>query len=253
MPGVEGAAPAGRCGRRAATFSGVPEEQQTNLVARWRLAEELSPRRAELRRLADAGRLVIERMTSTDAPHDVIERAAELLEEAARVLDGHGKVRRYEGFAESANAGGAPHAHFDHSPVMGMANPIAPPTRLEFGDTSVVLHVRFGSAYEGPPASVHGGILAATFDEVLGMTQSLSGSPGMTGTLTIKYRKPTPLHRDLRFVGTLERVEGRKIFASAKCYDGDTVTAEAEGLFVSVDFQRFAEMMAARDGSPPPA
>lgn len=232
----------------------MPEEQQTNLVARWRLAEELSPRRAELRRLADAGRLVIERMTSTDAPHDVIERAAELLEEAARVLDGHGKVRRYEGFAESANAGGAPHAHFDHSPVMGMANPIAPPTRLEAGDgKSIVLHVRFGSAYEGPPSSVHGGILAATFDEVLGMTQSLSGNPGMTGTLTIRYRRPTPLHRDLRFVGTLDRVDGRKIFASAKCYDGDVVTAEAEGLFISVDFEKLRAMMASRDGASPGA
>ena len=32
---------------------------------------------------------------------------------------------------------------------------------------------RFGAAYEGPPGSVHGGIIAAAFDEVLGMTQSL--------------------------------------------------------------------------------
>jgi hypothetical protein len=56
--------------------------------------DEISPRRAEMRRLADAGRLVIERMATTDPTHEVIERAAELLEAAAGELDGPGKVRR---------------------------------------------------------------------------------------------------------------------------------------------------------------
>ena len=41
--------------------------------------------------------------------------------------------------------------------------------------------------------------VAAAFDEVLGFVQSLSGRPGMTGTLTVRYRKPTPLHTELRF------------------------------------------------------
>jgi acyl-coenzyme A thioesterase PaaI-like protein len=218
-------------------------------VDRWsNAAEDVSPRRAELHRLADAGRLVIDRMATTDAPHAAIERAAELLEAAARELDGPGRRRTYQGFAESANAGGAPHAHFDHSPVMGMANPMAPPTRMESGGRrSIVMYMRFGAAYEGPPGSVHGGIVAAAFDEILGMTQSLSGQPGMTGTLTIRYRRPTPLYRDLRFEGRLERVEGRKILTTGTCHDGETLTAEADGLFISVDFDRLAAMMTARD------
>jgi len=223
------------------------------MVDRWSsMAEGLSPRRVEMKRLADAGREVIERMATTDAPHEIIERAAELLEAAARELDGPGKVRRYEGFAESANAGGDPNPHFDHSPIFGMASPLAPPTRIEIGDDgrSVVLHVRYGTAYEGPPGSVHGGVVAAMFDEVLGMTQSLSGQPGMTGTLRIRYRRPTPLHRELRFEGALDRVEGRKIFTTARCLDGDDVTAEAEGLFIHVDFQRLVDMVASRDGAP---
>ena len=223
-----------------------------NVVSRWTSSSvELSPRRLEMKRLADAGPDVIERMAGTDAPHEAVERAAELLEAAARELDGPGKPRKYAGFAESANAGGDPHAHFDHSPIMGMANPIAPPTRIEWGEGDTVnLHVRFGSAYEGPPGSVHGGVLAATFDEVLGMTQSLSAQPGMTGTLTVRYRRPTPLHRDLRFEGTLDRVDGRKIFTHARCFDGDTMTADADGLFVRVDFAKIADMMTDRDQPP---
>ena len=66
-----------------------------------------------------------------------------------------------------------------------------------------------GRPYEGPPGHVHGGFVAAAFDEVLGFVQSTTGQPGMTGTLTIRYRKPTPLDTDLRFEATVQRVEGR--------------------------------------------
>ena len=54
----------------------------------------------------------------------------------------------------------------------------------------------------------------------------------MTGTLTIRYRKPTPLFRELVLRAWVERVEGRRIMSRAEMYDGDTLTAEAEGLFV---------------------
>jgi acyl-coenzyme A thioesterase PaaI-like protein len=206
---------------------------------------EASPRQLEMRRLADAARLVIERLAATDAPHEVIERATSHLEAAAAELAEHGATRSYVGFAESANSGN-PHAFFDHSPIIGLANPIAPPLRMEFGDDMVIARATFGSAYEGPPGSVHGGHVAAAFDEVLGMAQSLGGTPGMTGMLTIRYRKPTPLHRELRFEGTLDRVDGRKLYTSGRVYDGETLTAEAEGLFITVDFSKFAAMMEQR-------
>jgi acyl-coenzyme A thioesterase PaaI-like protein len=209
---------------------------------------ELTPRRAAMRRLAEDARVLIEKLAGADPTDDAIERAAALMEQAAAELAVAGaKGRSYEGFAESTIAGGAPHAHFDHSPIIGQANPIAPPLHVQRYDDKVVALATFGSAYEGPPGSVHGGMVAAAFDEVLGMAQSLGGAPGMTGTLTVKYRKPTPLHRELRFEGTLDRVDGRKLFTSGRCYDGDTLTAEAEGLFISVDFSKIAAMMTERD------
>jgi acyl-coenzyme A thioesterase PaaI-like protein len=205
----------------------------------------VSPARLEARRLAAAGREVIERLVATTAPEEELRRAADLLEEASTLLAGWPQGRLYEGFAESANAGDA-HAFFDHSPLQGAANPLAPPLRLEVAGDTVVGHVRFGAAYEGPPGSVHGGYVAAAFDEVLGMAQSLGGSPGMTGTLTIRYRKPTPLHTDLRFEARLDRQEGRKIYCSGELFAGELLCAEAEGVFVSVDIGRMAELMARR-------
>lgn len=228
------------------------QEVADRLADQWSaMTADDSPHRAQLRRLADAGRDVIERMAGTELDPAAIERATRALEEAAAALRGPRRMRQETAFAEAANAGGTPHAHFDHSPVMGVANPIAPSARLErLRDDQVVLHLRFGSAYEGPPSSVHGGVIAAAFDEVLGLTQSLGGQPGMTGTLSVRYRRPTPLHRDLRFVGTLVGVDGRKIRTTGACYDGDTITAEAEGLFITVDFAALAERLGGRPAPP---
>ncbi|MGH9302431.1 MAG: PaaI family thioesterase, partial [Acidimicrobiales bacterium] len=158
----------------------------------------MTPYRAELHRLGEATRSVIEHLVAIRAPVEDLARAADLLEDVAAKLADYPQGRLYEGFAESANAGAAA-GLFDHSPMLGLANPLAPPIRVDLVDDVVVGKVHFGSAYEGPPGCVHGGFLAAAFDEVLGMTQSMSGRPGMTGTLSIRYRRPTPLHHDLVF------------------------------------------------------
>ena len=127
--------------------------------------------------------------------------------------------------------------------MIGLSNPLAPPIILEVEDKTVHGRVRFGTAYEGPPGHVHGGFVAAAFDEVLGFVQSTTGQPGMTGTLTIRYRRPTPLDTDLRFEATVQRVDGRKIFAEGRLYAGDVLTAEAEGIFISVDVGKMQKLV----------
>jgi acyl-coenzyme A thioesterase PaaI-like protein len=205
-----------------------------------------SPRRVALFRVADAIRVVLHRMVQTSAPNEVIEAAAADLEQVAERFSAHTNKSMYEGFAEAANAG-APLGFFDHSPMLGRANPLAPPIRLWLDGDRMVGTATFGAAYEGPPGCVHGGYVAAAFDEVLGATQSLSGSPGMTGRLTVHYRSPTPLETELRFTGWLEDVDGRKIFTRGELWAGDRLCAEAEGLFISIKPGQFAELKEERD------
>ena len=204
-------------------------------------AGEVTPQRAAARRLAGAMRRVIDALVATTAPAEELDRAASELEALAATLVQYPQTHVFEGFAESANSGD-PHAFFDYSPLLGKANPLAPPLELEVDGGIVRGRARFGAAYEGPPGCVHGGFIAAAFDEVLGMTQSLGGAPGMTGTLTVRYRRPTPLYADLRFEAELDRVEGRKTFTAGRLYNGDELTAEAEGIFISVDFSKLAAM-----------
>lgn len=221
------------------------------LWSRWQEppVSQMTTRRVELRRLADSIRIILERLVSTGAPTETIIEAADQLARVALAFDELREQAPYEGFAEATLAGGDPHASFEHSPFIGRANPLAPPIYLQEIDGKVHGRVVFGSAYEGPPGCVHGGYVAGAFDEVLGATQTLSGQAGMTGTLTVRYRSPTPLHTELRFVGELVRIEGRKIFTAATLHAGDRLCAEAEGIFISIGVETFQALKAQRDAA----
>ena len=67
----------------------------------------------------------------------------------------------------------------------------------------------------------------------------------MTGTLTIKYRKPTPLLKELVFDARVTRVEGRKILTHGTVSCDGVLTAEAEGMFIAVGHEQFMKMAAA--------
>ena len=208
-------------------------------------------RRIQFNRIGDATRRVIASIVASEAPTTELKTIANHVENVADSIERYPSGRIYEAFAEAANAGS--HEGFlDFSPVSGRSNPLAPPVSLslevdQFGSQIVVGEVTFTSAYEGPPGSVHGGYLAAAFDEVLGLAQSMSGSPGMTARLTVNYRKPTPWGKPLRFEARIIKLEGRKVFTEGTCYSGSTLTAQADGLFISVDFDKLAELASARE------
>jgi acyl-coenzyme A thioesterase PaaI-like protein len=204
-------------------------------------------RRTELHRTSDALRRIIHRLHGSRAEAGELAEVADKLEVLALQLDDLTAGSTYEGFGESPLGAGDPHAFFDHSPMLGRANPLAPP--IELWAEGEVMHGRatFGAAYEGPPGCVHGGFVAAAFDEVLGSTQSLGGRPGMTGRLTVHYRSPTPLRTELRFTGQVVEVSGRKTFTQGTLHAGDRLCAEAEGLFISIDFVKMMELRQERE------
>jgi acyl-coenzyme A thioesterase PaaI-like protein len=205
--------------------------------------EDPSPRRSELHRTGDALRRIVHKLHGSRAGAEELAEVADELEKLAKKFEDHlPSGSMYEGFGESPLAGMDPHAFFDHSPMLGRANPLAPPIGLWIADNLVHGRATFGPAYEGPPGCVHGGYIAAAFDEVLGAAQSLGGRPGMTGRLTIHYRSPTPLRTELRFEGRVVEVTGRKTFTHGTLHAGDRLCAEAEGLFISIDFLKMAEL-----------
>jgi acyl-coenzyme A thioesterase PaaI-like protein len=122
--------------------------------------------------------------------------------------------------------------------VVGTRNPIAPPlviTRDASG--RVWCDFELGSAYEGPPGHVHGGVAALILDHVLGEAASDGINPRFTGTITVRYRRATRLGR-LHAEATISRLDGVKSFAAGHLADDEGVTVEAEGVFITPRWAR---------------
>lgn len=126
-----------------------------------------------------------------------------------------------------------------HDPVTGPENALAPPLHLTgHEDGSVSGTVRLGVLYQGPPGCVHGGVSALLLDHTLGVANAWAGTPGMTGTLTVRYEAPVPLHEELVVTGRQERVEGRKIWTRGTITHQGRVLVSTEGLFLDALLQR---------------
>ena len=117
--------------------------------------------------------------------------------------------------------------------VIGLRNPVAPPLVIHHGtDRRVWTDFVLGAAYEGPAGHVHGGICALVLDHVLGATAHLPGKPAYTGTLTLRYLRPTPLGRPLRAEAQADRIDGVKTFVVGHLADDQGITVKAEGVFI---------------------
>jgi acyl-CoA thioesterase FadM len=79
------------------------------------------------------------------------------------------------------------------------------------------------------------------FDDFLGMAQKMTGQPGVTGTLSIRYKLPTPLGKPLRLIGKVKSVEGRKNTLVGEMWAGDKLTATAEGLFIHINMADYLD------------
>jgi hypothetical protein len=200
--------------------------------APWTVEPEPDPETAfEEKRLAEEMRRIIDRLIVVRPTAEELKRAADTARDFADRLEALPVV---VGTGMIGESGLAPNDHLRHSPLAGVSNPIAPPMTLERveqdGRTITVGSVSFGAAYVGPPGHVHGGFVAAMFDELLGRSQ---GSAGFTAWITTTYRLPTPLFRDLELKAWIESVDGRKRIIKGTCHLGGTLLTEAEGLFIA--------------------
>jgi acyl-coenzyme A thioesterase PaaI-like protein len=132
----------------------------------------------------------------------------------------------------SAEQVAEPAVLFPYSPVIGPRNPIAPPIAFQVSDGEVHAEVSFPPQYTGPPGGVHGGVIALVFDELLGYVNLVHQTGGFTGVLTVRYRAITPIGKPIRMEAHHVRADGRKLHARGSMRHGDTLTAEAEGLFI---------------------
>ncbi len=185
-------------------------------------SEEVARRTGVYTPLTNSVRGLLDATIRTEVDPDTIRAAGELIDRATAMLrsaqsDGPHGVRY------TADGTGMPWGN----PAIGIRNAIAPPMVVtRDGDGRRVADVVLGAAYEGPPGLVHGGICALLLDHILGEAAS-----AMTGTLTLRYQRATPLgavHLEAEVVATA----GRKLTVRGSLSDADGITVTAEGIFI---------------------
>lgn len=190
--------------------------------------EELAEERRVFGGLADSVRALADACVRTTVDPAVVEEVrAEVDKLTARLTE----QQREGSFGVSVSKDGTVRGY--GNAVVGLRNPVAVPLHVERSEEGRAwARFRLGAVYEGPPGMVHGGVAALLLDQLLGEAAAAGRAPGMTGTLTLRYRRPTPLG-EVAGEAWVERVEGIKTIARGELRnaEGET-TVEAEGVFI---------------------
>jgi acyl-coenzyme A thioesterase PaaI-like protein len=124
--------------------------------------------------------------------------------------------------------------------VCGLKNPYG--LHLKFyrtGTDEVTTEYTVPKHFEGYPGVVHGGIVAAMLDEVVGRAAMGADRDNprfrFTARLTVRYRKNVPVGVPLRVVGRLDEDKQGRATSTGAIYDpAGILLAEADGLLVDV-------------------
>jgi uncharacterized protein (TIGR00369 family) len=131
--------------------------------------------------------------------------------------------------------------------VCGLENPIGLKMAFyEDDEGRVVAKFTSGDEHQGYPGVVHGGIVTAMLDEVLGRVAIAAERWMVTGRLNIRFRRPIPVGETLTAVG--EVVSWKKHILEARGeirLAGGQVGAEATGTFLEIPAEQAEGMQEA--------
>jgi acyl-coenzyme A thioesterase PaaI-like protein len=171
-----------------------------------------------------AQRLVQDRFAGAALPPGVAAAVTRRLQELADLLGEHQvpEADRHDGWRPD---------------LPGRGLPMMPPYVLdEEGAASLRGRVTFTRFYLGGNGAAHGGAHPMLFDDVLGRVMN-HHQPGVARTvsLTVNYRRITPLDVELSFEATRDRVDGRKRWGSARLFDpSGAVVADCDAFFLQL-------------------
>jgi acyl-coenzyme A thioesterase PaaI-like protein len=164
-------------------------------------------------RAAERLRRITDLVLSLEVPEPELDALLDVLDQTEGALGRRAPVDPSPRVGGAADGDGR--AYVDHSRDIGSFNPCFPEYGIAVDGERAEGTVNFPICYEGPAGYVHGGFLALFFDAAVQHHHCDLGVAGRTASLTMRYRRPTPLRTDLRFTLTRTaderwlRTEGR--------------------------------------------
>ncbi len=203
------------------THATVPWPDEDDRMKVWAAAAAENRGGAPYAGLIAAQRLLQDRVAGAVLPDELVHEVTRRLADLADLLGPHQapEAERWDGWRPD---------------IPGRAMPVMPPYVIDERVPGTMRgRVVFTRFFLGGGAAAHGGSHTLLFDDVMGHLAGMAGGVSRTAQLTVNYRRITPIDVELDFDCTLDRVDGRKRFITARLRnpDGDVV-ADAEGLFV---------------------
>ena len=191
------------------------------------------------RRLAGAARALNEQLVSTDIRPELALELTRKIQQITAQLSVTEQVTGIVDLGRQPQRGSIDNVLGELVAIAGRSHPCAPELSWQEEPNRITGTVVFGQACEGPPGHTHGGWVAAILDHLMGMTHVRTGHPGMTGGLSIRYLKPTPLHKPIFISAEATELDDRRTEVRATMQCGEVTTATAEAIFVRVDIAKF--------------
>lgn len=180
----------------------------------------------ERHRLATSLRHLLDAVVRTGADEATLAQAADTVDRLTDTLSTQTFARTTEISWDSYRA--------EMSLVGGVAHPAAAQLRMSHIADEAAGTVTLGPAFEGGPGLVHGGVVSLLLDHAMAFATATLGRPVVTATMTLDFRRPTPLGEPLDVRSRIERVDGRKVHVTGSISAHDETTVECTGLFIQL-------------------
>ena len=200
-----------------------------------------TPAREAAVELGAAARHLLDAVVSSELPPGELEQIARMLRDVTARLKRESRGDRAGHGIDDPEAGVRM-----FNPVVGQANPVAPPVHLYETTAGTELGwLEFGRIHEGIPGHAHGGFTALVLDQMMSRANGLLGEAGVTLTMEVAYHRVVPLGERLVVGAEVVKRVGRKVWSRAwiaHLSDPGTPLAAATGLFLRLPAGRLQDL-----------
>lgn len=128
--------------------------------------------------------------------------------------------------------------------VCGMQNSLSLKTKFYAVEGDLMVGLVTGrDEHQSYPNRMHGGMISALLDEVIGRAINTvePDAFGVTSELNVKYKKPVPLNEELKVIGKLVRNTRLVFIAEGFIEDGaGNILATATGTYIKMPVEKIA-------------
>ena len=118
--------------------------------------------------------------------------------------------------------------------VSGTENPEGMKIHPVVKDHMVQIKYTFEERFAGGPGLVHGGILAAAIDDLMGYATVIHNHMCVTANLSVNYISPVPVEKEFELLAWVTKLDGKKVSAESIIKLDDKIHVESSALFIEI-------------------